>query len=303
MSAKSKIIATIVTATVFTGGSDKVAFAATVDQTCMTMARTNAATVSESLELFAGEPLGKPPELWETKDFQALLANAKVCDGLPANVIEKVRFTEWSSAMNAVYPSVKAVSDVSVPVFAKYAGMWPGAKEGILCSRIFDFRKDPIWLSNNADEMFGIAFEKMSPAQLQAVRSYTSECKPALLGILKSRPGNTMPTGIIDRLLKSIGLSLDRDQKIPDVHIDNLVKDLIPVRDGKPVPLAYVSPNTVGIVRRVNTSLLRNVKMQTEDLVLISKWAEDVYKLTPEGPDRAYAERVRTVVQKQMFPD
>jgi hypothetical protein len=102
--------------------------------------------------------------------------------------------------------------------------------------------------------------------------------------------------------VKSINTSIDRDQKIPQVHIENLVEDLIPIRDGKAVPLAYVSPNTVSVVRRVNTSMLRKIRLQTDDMVLISKWADNVFDLIPEGPDRAYAEKVKLAITREMFP-
>jgi hypothetical protein len=52
----------------------------------------------------------------------------------------------------------------------------------------------------------------------------------------------------------------------------------------------------------VNTSLLRKIRLQTDDMVLISKWADNVFDLIPEGPDRAYAERVKLAITRSMFP-
>lgn len=266
---------------------------------CMNLARTPIKTVTDGLRLFAGDVLGKNAELWQEKDFLAFLQNVRNCDGQPEGLEPTVSFFSWSTALNAVYPIVRKITDVTVPISEKYKGIFPVPDGRMLCSRIFDFRKDPIWLANNSDEIFGTPFEKMTPSQLQAARGFLSECQPVLVEILKLRGKNDADAA---RLVKSINTSIDRDQKIPQVQIENLVEDLIPVRDGKAVPLAYVSPNTVSVVRRVNTSLLRKMRLQSDDMVLISKWADNVFDLIPEGPDRAYAEKVKIAITRAMFP-
>lgn len=266
---------------------------------CMNLARTPTKTVTDGLRLFAGDVLGKNAELWQEKDFIAFLQNVRNCDGKPEGLEPKVSFFSWSTALNAIYPIVRKITDVTVPISEKYKGIFPVLDGTMLCSRIFDFRKDPIWLANNSDEIFGVPFEKMTPSQLQFAKAFLSECQPVLVEILKLRGKNDSDAA---KLVKSINTSIDRDQKIPQVQIENLVEDLVPIRDGRAVPLAYVSPNTVSVVRRVNTSLLRKMRLQSDDMVLISKWADNVFDLIPEGPDRAYAEKVKTAITRAMFP-
>ncbi len=266
---------------------------------CTNLAQMPVKQVTDGLRLFAGDVLGKNAELWQEKDFLALLANVRNCDGKPEGLEPTVSFFSWNTALNAIYPIVGKITAVTVPISEKYKDTFPLPEGRMLCTGIFDFRKDPIWLSNNSDQIFGIPFEKMTPSQLEAARAFLSECQPVLVEVLKLRGKNDADAA---KLVKSINTSIDRDQKIPQVHIENLVDDLVPVRDGKAVPLAYVSPNTVSVVRRVNTSLLRKVRLQTDDMVLISKWADNVFDLIPEGPDRAYAEKVKLAITREMFP-
>jgi hypothetical protein len=266
---------------------------------CLDMASIPIQSITEKLKLFAGDVLGKNAELWQEADFQALLTNARNCNGKPEGIDPAVSFSSWNLALTTIYPMVRRITDVTVPLTERYKGIFPVEGGRMLCTKIFDFRKDSVWLTNNSDEVFGTPFEKMTPTQLTSARSFMADCQPALEEVLKLRGKNGDDAA---KLIKSINTSIDRDQKIPAVQIDNLVEDLIPVRDGRVIPLAYVSPNTVAVVRRVNTSLLRKVRLQTDDLVLISQWADNVFQLVPEGPDRAYAERVKNAITKQMFP-
>lgn len=266
---------------------------------CTNLAQMPIKSVTDGLRLFAGDVLGKSAELWQEQDFLTFLANVRNCDGKPEGLEPTVSFYSWNLALNAIYPIVRKITAVTVPISEKYKDVFPLPEGRMLCTRIFDFRKDPVWLANNSDEVFGTPFEKMTPSQLQAARAFLSECQPALVEILRLRGKNDSD---VARLVKSINTSIDRDQKIPQVHIENLVEDLIPIRDGKAVPLAYVSPNTVSVVRRVNTSMLRKIRLQTDDMVLISKWADNVFDLIPEGPDRAYAEKVKLAITREMFP-
>lgn len=266
---------------------------------CTNLAQMPVKSVTDGLRLFAGDVLGKNAELWQEKDFLAFLTNVRNCDGKPAGLEPTVSFYSWNTALNAIYPIISKITAVTVPISEKYKDIFPVPDGRMLCTRIFDFRKDPIWLSNNSDEVFGVPFEKMTPAQLHSARAFLSECQPVLVEVLRLRGKNDAD---VAKLVKSINTSIDRDQKIPQVHIENLVGDLVPVRDGKAVPLAYVSPNTVSVVRRVNTSLLRKIRLQTDDMVLISKWADNVFDLIPEGPDRAYAEKVKLAITREMFP-
>jgi hypothetical protein len=268
-------------------------------QMCLDIARMPIKSVTDGLKLFVGEVLGKEAELWQEKDFRILLANVQNCDGKPEGLDPKVSYFSWNLALNAIYPIVLEVTNVTVPIAVKYKGVFPTKGGEMLCTRIFDFRKDPVWLTNNSGEVFGVPFERMTAPQLLSARAFLSECQPVLAQILTLRNKNDSDA---EKLVKSINTSIDRDQKIPQIHIDGLVEDLIPVRDGKVVPLAYVSPNTVSVVRRVNTSLLRKTRLRTDDLVLISKWADNVFELIPQGPDRAYAEKVKQAITREMFP-
>lgn len=132
------------------------------DELCLEMAQIPIESVTGKLKVFAGDVLGKNAELWQEKDFQALLANAQLCDGRPAGVEPAVTFQSWMNALYGVYPLVRQVTDISVPVAEKYRNVFPVENGLMLCTRLFDFRKDPIWLTNNSDKIFGRAFEKWS---------------------------------------------------------------------------------------------------------------------------------------------
>lgn len=297
MKAKSKLIAAVFALTIPVAPAHSAP--KTEADVCRLLSRAGVTTTVETLKVFAGDVFGKPAELWQESDFSSLLSHAKICDGKPDDSNQRVSFYSWNLALNNVFPDVVALTDVAVPISAKYSNVWP-AREGVaLCSSIFAFRKDAIWLTNNSEDVFGVAFESMSAAQLDGARAFLEECKPVLEGILKARGKNKEP---VAKIVRSMRLSIDRDSRIREVTIDNLDPELIPRRDGKQVPLAYVSPNTIGILRRVNTSLKGKTPLQTSDQVLISKWADDVFKLVPEGPDRAYAERVKFAITTQMFP-
>jgi hypothetical protein len=301
MTAKSNLFALVLAAAIcqIQPASAQQPLAAAQEKVCMDLAQLPVNAVTEKLMLFAGDVLGKNAELWQESDFQALLANARVCDGKPAGVEPAVSFAQWNVALTAVYPMVRKVTDLSVPIVEKYRSVFPVEGGIVLCTRLFDFRKDPVWLWNNSAEIFGRPFERMTPEQLAAARDLISECKPVLVQVLKAR---RLDEGDAEKLVKSMNISIDRDQKIPLVQIENLVSELVPKRDGKPIPLAYVSPNTLSVIRRVNSSLLRKVRLQTDDMVMISKWADSVFDLVPAGPDRAYAEVIKNAVTKEMFP-
>lgn len=297
MKAKSKLFAAVIALSL--PFSTVQSAPASEGDTCRILSEAGVQRTAQTLKVFADDVFGKPAELWQEQDFASLLSHAKICDGKPEGAQQRVSYFSWKLAIENIYAKVLEVTSVAVPISQKYSGVWP-AREGVaVCSSIFSFRKDPIWLTNNSKDVFGVAFEAMDATQLDKARAFLDECSPVLEGILVARGKNKEP---VAKIMRSVRLSVDRDSRIPLVKIDNLDPELVPIRDGRPVPLAYLSPNTVGIVRRVNTSLMRKIPLQTSDQVLISNWADDVFKLVPEGPDRAYAERVKFAITTQMFP-
>ena len=300
MRAKSKILAALLIAVAAAAPARAQIVQPTAqDKLCQQMVRIDPWDVALKLRLFAGPVLGKDAERWSLEDLQGLLANAQACDGKPQGARPTVSFSQWNLKLNTVYPMIKPVIEASATVRAKYAAAWslPGGVP--LCTALFGFRKDPVWLSNNSAKVFGTPFERMGPDQLAATRSFVGDCAPVLRQILDLR-GEKADTA--DKLAGSIEKSIDRDQKIPMVTIEDLHPSLIAYRDGKRVPLAYVSPGTVSIVRRVNNAIVHGTRIKTQDLVVISKWADDIFRLMPAGPDRAYAEKVKEAATAQMFP-
>lgn len=301
MKAKSNIIGIIVAMLAIGSFGDQVVAQQPPpeDGRCVEMATTSIEATKDKLRLFAGNVFGKPPELWQENDFNILLANAKACDGQPVGLTPQVSYQAWANAVHNTATRMKPITDITVPLTEQFKNVFPVKDGRILCTHLFDFRKDDHWFTNNSGDIFGVPFESMDDRMRESARSFMAACEPALVEILKNR--GKIGTEVAP-LLKSMNVSIDRDQNIPKVQIENLVEELTPRRNGKVVPLAYVSPNTVSVVRRVNTSMLRKVRMQTDDMVLISKWADNVFDLVREGPDRAYAEKVKEVVRRGMFP-
>ena len=278
-----------------------VPFTSRADETqdrCAYLAGFNADKLQQALTSYAGKVMGKDPEHWTEADYSNLAANAMACHGLPANVVDKVNGEFWTLKLSDAYKINAEINRTSLAIAAAYQKFWTSPEEFPACATFLRWKRDDVWYTNNSKELFGTAFQDMTPEMLGFFRRLVQECQPVMGPVLdRWRRHPSQAEGIVKSVVDSIGMDAlaaqERDLDIP--------KKLMVTYGGDRIPIAYLRPTTQKVVKRVIALENTNRVMPTNSLIQISKWAKQVEDEDKEGPDMLYARVIKDMVADHMF--
>lgn len=268
---------------------------------CMVLAHYDFEKTVNALTTFRADVFGKNPERWTVDDVKNLLANVSACDGKPLNVLLTFRVSagNWKRALNDYrVRNFLEISNRSTQLGDEYQKAWPTSMKMPFCADLLKWKRDPVWFTNNAEDLFGGSFYQLNDADGNIVTKYVQACSPVLIEILKARQ---LDPKIADKFVNDITESIKRDQSAAIWNNVKLVPEFELKKDEKPIPLAYLSKPTRDIVIKLNAAITNNVLLDTDSLGQISTWIGDMNRANVKGPDQLYVEAIKSVVSNQLF--
>jgi hypothetical protein len=178
------------------------------------------------------------------------------------------------------------------------ASRWPAGFNMPYCGDFLRWRRDPVWLLNNSEEIFGRSFTEVKDEDSFTIKQYVEACLPVMEGILKSRKQGSKNAV---KITADILTTLDRDMSAQRWSNVVLVPELQITHDGKQIPLAYASETTKEVVLKINTSEQNKNPLDIDSLSTISTWVTDMNRKSVEGPDALYVSAIKKIVSRQLF--
>jgi hypothetical protein len=268
---------------------------------CVILAHFNATKTVRALLTFSMPIFGKHPERWTVEDIDNLKNNVAACDNKPVEyaVTSRVFSSAWRFALGE--ESVNRFLDLSnksTQVADLVKDRWPGDMKLPYCGDLLKWRRDPIWLINNSQEIFGKSFLKVNDDEKPVINLYIESCMPVMEGILKSRKLGSRNAA---RMAADILAGLDRDISAQRWNNIELVPALQMEHENQSVPLAYASEQTRDVVLKINTSEQKKIPLDIDSLSTISSWVSDMGRRGKEGPDQLYVAAIKKIVSRQLF--
>lgn len=278
-------------------GSSMVAAPARAEDSCSVMATMRAASVAAALKSLSPDILGKPADLWSQADFANLLNNATACDGKPEGMKYQVNAKYWHEQITPAMQQVLPLSERTASIRTAYAPRWKWG-EPPSCLRVLSWKRDPVWLSDNSEEVFGRALSSLDDDGRAMAAGFAKECLPVLEAALLA---NKLKAPAAQAIVDDIAAAAEREGEAAREGADDLAPTLRVSHDGKTVPLSYLGQNSRKMVEVANNAEKAARKLTTEEMIMLSKWAERVVMDGHDGPERLYADAVRTVISNHLF--
>lgn len=291
MGAKAK------TACILTLGAGIMAAAPAAADTCSKMAEMRASSLAGALRVLSPDVLGKPADMWTEADFVNLLDNARACDGKPEGMKVKVDARYWADQLQPVMNAVLPLSGRTAAIREAYAPRWTWG-EMPSCVQILSWKRDPLWFSDNSAEIFGKSLAELDLAGRTYVAGFAEECLPVMEAALDL---NRMKSPDARAIVDDIEASVARENEAAAEGAEELSDALRLTHEGKRVPLAYIGENSRKMVAVANQAEKSGTKLTTEQMIMLSKWAEQVDKGGKHGPERLFADAIRDIVHRHMF--
>jgi len=272
---------------------------ASANENCEIMASLVPNQVRLNLERFSADVLGKPTDLWTEDDFRNLAANAEVCRGTVSETNPSVPVDPavWARHLNAAASKVLPISAMTHAARNNRKQDWSwGEVPG--CMSVLTWKRDPVWNDDNSSEIFGLDLKDMTTHQRKTVRAFTTDCLPVMKEILEIY-GKSASTA--ELIAEDIVRSAEREDLAASENVSMISPSLRVTRNGRRIPLAYLSASTMEAVEIANRYEISGTTMPADELVRLSRWSEKMAKETKDGPDAAYAEAVRKIVGKHLF--
>lgn len=267
-------------------------------EACSTIAQMRPESVANGLRSFSGDVLGKPADMWGHQDYANLLANAAACDGKPDGVTNPVNAKHWSRVMKSAFEKMGPYFARTAAVRDAYSPHWTWGSPPS-CLDVLSWKRDPIWLTENSEEVFGKAFSAMDSSGRAMSVGFSKECLPVMEAAVKA--SKTATAEAAAAIVEDIELAAARAEEASTENPEELAESLRVTHKGQRIPLAYISEASKKMVRFASDIEKRNVKLTTDQLIMLSKWAEKVTNERGQGPERLYADAVRKIIRKQMF--
>lgn len=265
---------------------------------CARLAAIDNDKLHRALVQFSGKVMGKHPEHWTRADYANLIANAAACDGLPANVRDKIDGRLWGVKLRDAQKQNAEVSSISLAIARAYGEYWDSNDEFPACATFLEWKRDDVWFTNNSKDLFGRSFIEMREEELALYRRLAEACRPAMEKILERwRIDPDTAALTVDSITESIDMDAAARKENPEA----LPKALQVHHAGRRVPLSYLRATTREVVRRILEVENSDRVMPASTLIRISRWAKQVMDNESAGPDRLYAERIRGIVSEHMF--
>jgi hypothetical protein len=269
---------------------------------CMALARYDVVKTAQAFTTFSMPIFGKHPERWTVADVNNLFANVQACDGKPTNVVPQARVTygSWRRIFNRdMLSKTLGISNASIEIARALQPFWPAESKMPYCADLLNWKRDPVWLVNNAAEIFGTPFYSLSDEGAGAIKNFVNACQPVVAAIVKAR-GSRIGTAS-KTLLSDIVTSVERDQGAQRWAQIDFVPAFKVSYEGQPIPFSYIGKNTQEIALRLNTSERNKIPLSQDELATISRWTTDMLRSKKEGPDVEYVKAIKGVVAAQLF--
>jgi hypothetical protein len=303
MSARAKagmvlVLGHLAFATAATAETQAVAPATTPVDTCSELARYDIVKTAQAFSSFAMPIFGKHPERWTVTDVSNLFANIQACDGKPLALApqHRVIYGAWLRNFNKdMLGRTLGIASASIGIAKALQPVWPAATRMPYCADLLRWRRDPVWLVNNATEIFGAPFYSLTDDGAGVVKNLINACVPVVEAINKAR-GSKLSSP--KTLLADIATSVDRDQGAQRWAQVEFVPQLQVTYEGQPIPFSYVGKNTQEIALRLNTSERNKIPLNQDELATISRWTTDMLRSNNVGPDAEYVRAIKAVNRK-----
>jgi hypothetical protein len=269
---------------------------------CLTLARYDVVKTAQAFSTFAMPVFGKHPERWTIADVNNLFANIQACDGKPTNLASQARVTygSWRRNFNPdMLSRTLGVANASTEIARTLQPFWPSESKMPYCADLLKWKRDPVWLVNNAPDIFGTPFYALTDEGAGAIKNFVNACQPVVEAIVKAR-GSRIGTAS-KTLLNDIVSSVERDQGAQRWSQIDFIPAFKVSYEGQPIPFSYIGKNTQEIALRLNTSERNKIPLSQEELATISRWTTDMLRFKREGPDVEYVKAIKAVVAAQLF--
>lgn len=264
---------------------------------CSEMAVMQPDSIARGLGSMSTDVLGKAADLWSQADFANLLNNAAACDGKPEGMKYKVDSKYWRSQIIPQMQRVLPLSQRTLAIREAYAPHWKGG-EPPSCLRMLSWKRDQVWLSDNSGDVFGTPFAEMDDEGRAMAAGFAKECVPVMTAALKA---NWMAPNGAAAISDDIAASAERESEAARERPETVAPSLRVLHDGRPVPLSYLGKRSRKMVEVASQAENAGRKLTTEEMIMLSKWAEKVVLTGEIGPERLYADAVRRVISNHLF--
>jgi hypothetical protein len=275
--------------------------AAEKQDTCMALAHYDVTNTALAFSTYQMPIFGKHPERWTVNDVTNLFANIQACDGKPSNLLPQARvsYGTWRRLFSkTVLGNVLGVARASTEIATALKPIWPPGMKMPYCADLLEWKRDPVWLVNNAKDIFGSTLYSLTDEGAGAIKNFANACRPVVAAIVKAR-GSKMksPNALIDDIVSSV----ERDQSAQRWEQIEFVPQFKVQYEGQQIPFSYVGKNTQEIVLRLNTSERNRIPLNQDELATISRWTTDMLRMSKAGPDTEYVKAIKAVVAAQLF--
>jgi len=270
---------------------------AAAEDSCSRMAVMRPEGIVEALNLFSPDVLGKPADLWGRADFENLLNHAAACDGKPEGMKYRVDAKFWEGQMNPAMERLLPFADRTAAVRAAYAPRWKWG-DPPSCLQVLNWKRDPVWLTENSGEVFGKPLAEMDDEGRALAAGFSKECRPVMEAALQA---NRMDPSAALAIVNDVAAAAEREGEAAKEKPDDLAPALKVYHSGRQVPLAYIGKSSRKMVLIASGAEKAGRKLTTEELIMLSKWAEQIVMEETDSPERLYADAVRTVIGKHLF--
>jgi hypothetical protein len=264
---------------------------------CSLLAGINPNEVLRAMTKFSGPVLGKHPEDWSSEDMENLRQNARMCDGLPLDGSKQVKASSWNSVVVKIEDRISGIAKRSATIRAYFQPEW-GESPLPVCSDLLKWKRDPVWLRSNSKEIFGEELGRMDEKKRSTALGFAKACIPVMEDVLRvwKHKGNAAELFVAD-----MERSAARDA-LAYAEMDRLKDAYISVEfQGWQIPRAYLGSTARSMVEMAERAMRENGRLSLEQMTVLSSWIDTVYDTGQDGPERAYANYIRTMVSKQMF--
>lgn len=264
---------------------------------CTMLAGINPNDVLKAMTKFSGPVLGKHPEDWSQDDMENLRQNARACDGLPADGSKRVNASAWNATVRKIEDRVYSISKRSRTIRAYFQPEW-GEEPLPVCAELLKWKRDPVWLRSNSEAIFGQELGRMDEKKRAVALEFANACIPIMKDVLRvwKHKGNAA-----DLFVSDMKLSSARDAQAY-AEMDALKNVYISVDyQGWQIPRAYLGNTARSMVEMAERAMSENGRLSLEQMTVLSSWIDTVYDTGQDGPERAYANFIRSMVTKQMF--
>lgn len=271
------------------------------NEACDLVASLDPSGVQRALSQFISPILGKRPERWTARDFEILRKTVTACGQYRSAAGHQLEPNRWITAIESAKRVVLPVSEEIERVDVELARIKARAPWLPECIDLLKWKRDRSSWVNTSVEIFGRDLLDMSIEELGFARRAAESCRSVMDKIAVARgAGQRKRAGelIADDLIYAIDKSIEGVKEKDDPTI---MGGLTVTRDGRRIPLSYISPKGRMMVAIVNRSIELNRSLSASELEELAAWIETVAGNDTSQTELAYANAVKEIISRQVF--